>query len=253
MKKIAAFFTFLIALNLMVAAGLGGYLLATGRLDKEKSLAIVDLLRHRGTPNTLRDQVNEVLYPTTPPATASAPATRETLADFAGTDATLASLATAQERIEFARHAVEQERMRLESETRNLLARQKLLDDQRAAITRQSELLAAAQKKFDEQVQASASRLKDENFQRTVALYNDLKPKQVKELFISLDQDLVADYFRAFDGERSTKIIAEFKTPVEKQFISAVLEKIRTSGTASANSPSPQAGSQPAANVPAKG
>jgi hypothetical protein len=253
MKKIAAFFTFLLVLNVLAAAGLGGYLLATGRLDKEKSLAIVDILKHQGTPDHLRSQVNDVLYPTTIPATATAPATRQSLVDLANSDATLASLATAQERIDFARHAVEQERMRLESETRNLLARQKLLEDQRAAVTLQADQLAAARKRFDEQVQASATRLKDENFQRTVALYNDLKPKQVKELLISLDQDLVADYFRAFDGERSTKIIAEFKTPDEKQFISAVLEKIRTTGTASANSPSPQAGTQPAANVPAKG
>ena len=62
----------------------------------------------------------------------------------------------------------------------------------------------------------TTARQKDENFQRTVALYNDLKPKQVKELLMPLDTGLVADYFRAFDSERSTKIIAEFKTPEER-------------------------------------
>ena len=76
MKKILNFFTFMLILNLAGGLGLVGFLLATGRLDKQKSLAIVDLLKYQGTPDNLRDQVNEVLYPTTQPATATAPATQ---------------------------------------------------------------------------------------------------------------------------------------------------------------------------------
>jgi len=250
MKKFSSFLIFLLVLNVFAGVGLAGYLVATGRLDKQKSLAILDLLKHQGTPDKLRDQVNDVLYPIAAPPAATVPATEVAPAESTA-DATLSSLATAQDRIDFARRAADQERLRLENEARNLLARQKLLEEQRVAITRQLDLLNADKKKFEDQVNTSQSRLKDENFQRTVALYNDLKPKQVKDLFMSLDHDLVADYFRAFDSEHATKLIAEFKTPEEKQYISAVLEKIRTTGTGPATAPSPPA-AQTAANIPAK-
>ena len=57
MKKFLIFFC---VLNLLVLVGLIGYLLGTGRLDKPKMQAIADILRHKGTPEKFREQVQNV-------------------------------------------------------------------------------------------------------------------------------------------------------------------------------------------------
>ncbi len=72
MKKLASLFTLLCIFNLLALAGLIGFLLATGRLDGPKANAIADLLRHKGTPNKFREQLYDILQPTSQPAIAPA-------------------------------------------------------------------------------------------------------------------------------------------------------------------------------------
>ena len=244
MKKLFTFIMMICLLNLLALAGLVGYLLATGRLDKPKALVISDLLRHPGTPKDLRTQVAELFEP--PPATAPAtgPASRPALALSEGP-------ATAEERIDFARQAMEQERLRLDAEKQNLRHEHELLERLQAKIDTDRKKVDDDRKAFEQSVTQTAAKGNEEAFARTLALYDELKPKQLKDLFLPMPQDLVAKYLGAMEPERAAKIISEFKTEPERSFMNAVLKRLRETGTDSASAPgtttsAPDASASPA-------
>lgn len=229
MKK---FLTVVILLNLMMAFGLAGFLLATGRLDKQKMGTILDLLRHRGSPEGLRTQVAGILEPgpATAPATQHEEPTTRSLAAASTTAA-----ASASDRIAYAQQAIEQERLRLEREAQDLLQRQKLLETQRQEFDARQTQFDDLKKAYEAEVAATKTRLQKESFTRTLSLYGELKPRQVKEIFQGLEPQTVVDYLQAMDSEQATRIIAEFKTPAERKFIGQILERMRTPGMGPAN------------------
>lgn len=238
MKKILTFGITILFLNVLVLAGLVGFVVATGRLDAAKWHTILDLLRWPGTPEGLRDKVAVILEPSAASAPASQPATMLAPVEN-GLPASAA--ASAAERIQYARQAMEQERLRLERAAQDLLQRQKLLETQRADMVAKLAKLEEERAAFQKQLQAMQDQSKNESFTRTKALYDDLKPKQVKDLFVGLPVDVrvevVANYLMAMETERATKIIGEFKSEDEKKLIGQVLEKIRGNGMGSATSP----------------
>jgi hypothetical protein len=233
MKKIASFLGLLAVFNVLAVAALIGFLVATGRLDGNKARAISDLLRHKGAPTGLREQLADLLEPTAP---ATAPAATAPAASQPASDVPLA--ASAQERIEFARQAMEQDRLRLETQAQELQHWQELLEREQAAFALKVAALERDRKVFDERVAATTARTKDESFQKSLALYDELKPTQIKDLFMGMPAPVVADFLLAMDPSRAGKIIGEFQTPPEQTFIATVLERIRASGTNSASASS---------------
>jgi hypothetical protein len=114
-----------------------------------------------------------------------------------------------------------------------------------------------ARKESEPKAATAETKTREENFQKTLALYDELKTKQVKDLLLeSKNHDQAAAYLVAMDPSRAGKIIGEFKSPEEQQFIAAVIDRIRNRGTPSASvnpatamtaaAPSPTAG----VNVP---
>jgi len=234
MKKILPFLMMLCVLNVVMAGGLFAFLFATGRLDGEKGRAIVDMLKHQGTPAKFREQVYDIMEPTTAPGTATRGAA--TAPGAMADDGGLKSGASAEERIAFARQAMEQERLSLENEAQDLRHRQELLVQLQADVQAKIQKIEAAKKESEPKLATAETKLREENFQKTLALYDELKPKQVKDIFLSSGkQELVAAYLTAMDPSRAGKIIAEFKADDERVFIQAVLERIRTNGTSAAS------------------
>ncbi len=236
MKKIVSIINMVAVLTVLVLAGLALFLVGTDRLDKEKMQTMLDLVRHPGTPAGLRQQVYEVFEPA-PAATSTAPATTKAAPlDIEGPVA-----ASSQERLEYTRQAMEHERLRLEHEAQELQHRQQLLDQKRALIDTKLTELDLQKKTFEAEVGNKQNQAKKSAFDTSLDLYNELKPKQVKDLFISLSPDAAAEFFKAMEPSRAGKIIAEFKAPEEKAYIAGVLDKIRagaTSGTPNASDPS---------------
>ncbi len=231
MKKIGPFLVMLLVMHIVALFGLAGYLVGTGRLDKPKAGAIVDMLRHKGTPDKLREQLIEIMEPG--PATSTAPATQtaEGGAEGKRVESVLGTSAT--DRIDYTRQAIEQERLRLENEAQELRHRQELLEALQRDVQAKLKKVADDKKAFDEQVAASQNHGNDDNFKKILALYDELKPKQVKEIFLTTPVDQVANFLQAMDPSRAAKIIGEFKSPDEKQFLTGVLERIRTGDKAS--------------------
>jgi hypothetical protein len=234
MKKVVPFLMMLCVLNVLLAGGLFAFLFGTGRLDSEKGRAIVDMLKHQGTPAKLREQVYDIMEPSTAPGTATKGAA--TLPGSAADEGSLKSGASAEERIAFARQAMEQERLALENEAQDLRHRQELLVQLQADVQAKLQKIEAARKEAEPRAATAETKLREENFQKTMALYDELKTKQVKEIFFaSGKEELTAAYLTAMDASRAGKIIAEFKTDDERAFIQRVLERIRTNGTSSAS------------------
>jgi hypothetical protein len=248
MNKMVKVLVIVCVLNVLAGVAIAGFLFGTGRLDGSKVRVIADLARHRGTPDKLREKVGEILEPTAAgAATASAPASQKGRAP--GEIADDHSPASAQARIDFARQAMEQERIRLENQAQELRHRQDLLEQLQTSVESDRKNFEAAKKAFEPKVTGADDRAKAENFQKMLALYDELKTKQVKDLFIdSNNPELIASYLAAMDPSRAAKIIGEFKTPEERKFINPVLERIRTAGTASASGP--PAGGDVAAAAP---
>jgi hypothetical protein len=99
------------------------------------------------------------------------------------------------------------------------LAQQQLAKD-RAALEEEKRKLAARE---DEAAKLAA----DKGFQDSLELYKSMQPKQVKEIFMTLDDAAVERYLTAMEPRMAGKIIKEFKTPQEIQRVQAVLERIR--------------------------
>jgi hypothetical protein len=59
-----------------------------------------------------------------------------------------------------------------------------------------------------------------------------MPPKQVKQIFMTMDDETVQRYLQAMEPRGATKIVREFKAPDETQRIQRVLDKMRGPATA---------------------
>jgi hypothetical protein len=233
MKKLGTLISLLCIMNMLAIAGLLGYLFGTGRLDKQKFGAIVAMVRHQGEPEKFNEKLYDILEPTPATNPATAPASQPALADGAS-DPTLG--ASAQDRLTIAAEAMQQERLRLDARAQDLRNQQELLAQKQAEVEASLNKIKGLKEAFDKQVAAAQKKAVDDNFQKSLDLYNELKAKQVKDLlFGTNDTDLVAKYLLAMDTSRAAEIIAEFKSADETTFIAKVMDRIRTAGTGAAS------------------
>jgi hypothetical protein len=213
MKRLFNVLVLTLAMNFLAIAGLVGWLYQSKRLDREKVHAIREIL----FPTQLEDA--PTTQPTAGPTTQPVMRLEELLAKTAGRPAT--------EQVQFIQQAFDAQMTQLERREREVsdlgrqveLARQQLARD-RAAQEKAEAHLAARQQE--------ASRLaSDEGFQDSLQLYNTMSGKQVKTIFMSLDDATVASYLQAMEPRAATRIIKEFKTPDEVARIQKILERIR--------------------------
>ncbi len=213
MKKLITVLMLTLALNFLAVAGGVGWLVGTQHLDKDKVQAI-----------------KAIVFP--PPA--SQPTTQEATAD-ATTQPSLrleellakVSGHTATEQVEFIQHSFDTRLAQLDRRERELedlkhqtdLAQQKLTADRAA--------MQAQQKTLDAREQQANAQAADQGFQDSMTLYNSMPSKQVKTIFMGLDDQTVMNYLRAMQPRTSAKIIKEFKTPDENARIERIMEMMR--------------------------
>jgi hypothetical protein len=209
MKKLLTVIMLTLAMNFLAAAGGLGWLWQSGHLDKSKMM-----------------QVRELLF--APPVTAKAgseasatsrPSLDDLMAQQSGRSAT--------EKVEFIQRTFDTRMLELDRRQAELadlqrqvdLANQKLAVD-RTALDKEKQAVAAKEKE-------AQTLQTDQGFQDSLAVYNSIPAKQVKDIFLTLDQQTVRQYLEAMDARQAGKIVKEFKTPVERDFIQKVLESMR--------------------------
>jgi hypothetical protein len=213
MKRLLSVIVLTLAINFLAALGGVGYLFQSGKLNKEKI-----------------GKVKEIVFAPVAPAATTQPSSGPTTKP--GELSLSALLAnrngkTAIEQVDFLRRTFDTQMLELDRKQRELadlqrqvdLANQKLAADRTALEKREKDLASREQQ---------AQKLQDDQgFQTSLSIYNSMPPKQVKSIFMTLDEATVQQYFEAMDARTAGKIIKEFKTPDETAFIKRVQERIR--------------------------
>lgn len=214
MKKLGYVLVLTLAINFLAMAGGVGWLFQTGRLDRAKALAIRELLFPPPAPAAPTTQ------PTDVPATQPIIKLEELLAKHAGLPAA--------EQLAYIRQSFDSQMAQLERAYRGLVdlqrqveLAQKQLAADRVALDKQRKELETREK----QAQVLAS---DQGFQDTLALYQSMPAKQVKSMFMTMEDQMVVQYLQAMEGRAAARITKEFKTPEELDRLKRIMEKLRT-------------------------
>ena len=227
MKKLWNVFVLTLAINFLAAAGGVAYLYNAGRLDRQRVQAIRD-----------------ILYP--PPAPPKRAATQPAGAETAPEPVLKlnelleqkSGLSTA-EQLEFIQQTFDARMGELDRRQREVADLQRQVDMANSALAKDRVALEAEKTALAERQQLARKLATDQSFQDSLKLYKSMPPKQVKQVFMSMDDETVRRYLQAMEPRNATKIVREFKTPEESQRIQKVLHGMRgAAGTASAPAPS---------------
>ena len=219
-KKLFGVIVGVLALNFLAAAGGVGYLVATKKLDKTKVHDIRDLLAG--------------VVVTTQPAT-SQPATQPVAQETPADESMLrlndllakASGRPANEQITLVQNSFDAQNAILERRLREVQDQRQQIQQARLDLQTEREKLEKQQKSLVIAQQQQQKLASDEGFQKSLALYQSLPAKKVKELFAAMDPDTVVRYLQAMDERQAAGVLKEYKTPEETIRAQAILEKIR--------------------------
>ncbi len=229
MKKLVNVLVLTLAINFLAVAGAVAYLKVQGRLDRGKIHAIRDVL--------FPPPATQPAAPEPKPDATTQPVLRleELLARETGRSTT--------EQVEFIRQSFDAQMAQLDRRQRELTDLQRQVEMAKQQLARDRAALNQEQKALETREQQAARLAKDKGFQDCLALYRTMPGKQVKTIFLTLDEQLVGQYVQALEPRSAAKIIREFKTPEETQFIQRVLELVRQAQppTTAPQSPAPAA------------
>jgi hypothetical protein len=214
MKKLLNVLMITLALNFIALVAGVGYLFKTGALSREKVASIKTIL-HPATTQAADDDKKDQPQASTQPTMKL--------------DALLARVSgrPAGEQVDFIQRTFDAQMVQLDRRLQEVQARedalakaQKALDDDRAKI-------AVQQKKQDERDSAQTRQAQDKGFADSLALYDSMSARQVKDVFTGLDDATVTRYLRAMEPARAAKILKEFKGPGETERVQRLIESIR--------------------------
>jgi hypothetical protein len=203
-----------LALNFLAVAGGIGWLWYDGRLNKEQVAKIKDLLYPK--PEEVKTESAEEESTTQPANQLEA-----LLAKASGR--------TAAEQVAFIQQS-------FDSQLAQLDRRQREIADMQRQVELAKQQLAADRAKLEKGEQALVTEQQlqqklasDKGFQDSLSLYQTLSGKQVKTIFMGLDDETVVRYLQAMPPRASAKIVKEFKTPEENERVQRILERMRQS------------------------
>lgn len=237
-KKLGLLVLLVLAINFLAVAGGVGYLFGTGKLDKDKA-----------------KEIGKIIFPATAPT--SQPATQPVETDLSDPLVSIDELLvkttgmSAAEQNEFLRTTFESLSAQLDRQRRELIDLRRQVDFAQVQLQKDRSDLESREKTLRQRDEAQAAAATDKGFKESLAVYDAMKAKQVKEIFLTLDEDTVVRYLQAMDPRRVSGILKEYKTPAEISQAQSLLEKMRKNGVMQEAKDSPSAsGSQDANNTP---
>ena len=219
MKRVLLVISGTLALNFLVFVGAIVWLYQSGRLDRDRVQEIKAIVfRPSATqPTTRRSDVRD-------PATQPSLRLEQLLAKVSGRPAS--------EQVEFMQRTFDAQSALIDARLAELEKQRATLNSAQAQLTKDRESLAAAQRKLSDQQQEQARLASDKGFQETLELYTTMPPRQVKTIFMTLDEPTAVRYLRSMEPRAAGKIIKEFKSPEETARATRLLEAMRQSQAA---------------------
>lgn len=218
MKNIVRAFVIVAVLNLLGVLGLAGYLASGGRLNKDRLMDIVGVVRESPEDRAARVEA-EQLAANPPPVVETVPE-----GDIRGTD----------QRNEARVEVTMIDRERLERLRREVA-------DLQTQLRRQRQMLANERAQFEVE-KADFSKLRDhlsaiegaQAFKKALEVLTGMKPADVKPVLTTLldegKADEVVAYLAAFDDRQRAKVMTEFVKANENEVAAGLLESLRTRG-----------------------
>ncbi len=129
------------------------------------------------------------------------------------------------------RDLVNQRLERMQKEKQDLLRQLTLMQDH---LNKQQAEIDAAKAEVTRVLETEKARANDRDFAQAVAMYEQVKPKQGKEMFQQLlasgKEEQVVAYLAAMQLRKGAAILKEFKTPTEIAQVTQLVQKLRTRG-----------------------
>ena len=222
-KKLAQAVVLMLALNFLALAGGAGWLWKGGHLGKDQVARIKEIL----FPPPAKPDVVKLDETTPGPSTQPSVKLEELLAKASGRSAI--------EQVEFIQQAFDAQRSELDRRYRELQDMQRQVDIAKDQLSTDRTTHEAKEKKLAEQTQSQQKLAGDKGFQDSLSLYQSMPGKQVKTVFMGLDDETMVRYLQAMQPRQASRIIKEFKTPDETARIQRVLERMRQSQASVAN------------------
>jgi hypothetical protein len=236
LRALAMALLIVLALNLVAALTFVGWLRASGRLDAERwerAVAMFEL--------TIAEerQQNEQASIVEQHAQQTAMELARLTAAQDGPVTLAARLVADQQADELAVQRV----TRLREDIRAL---REQVDRARAELIRQREQLDAERAEFERHRQRENELRQDEDFQQAVQLYEQLRPRQTKQMFqVMLDEGRqvdVIDYLAAMQLRAAANVLKEFKDPGEVAQAAVLIQALRARGVEVPSAGQSQAG-----------
>lgn len=215
MKKIALVALIVLALNFLAVAGGVGWLIGSGKLDKEKALGIAKTL-FPDPPKPVEPAVKDTRDP----------ATTQPMLKF---DELLERQTgkTAAEQVAFLRETFDAMSATLDRQRRELSDLKRQVDFAQTQLAKDRTAIEERAKSLDDRAQRQRALEADEGFQKTLDVYNGMDAGQVKDLFMRLEESTVVRYLQAMEPRRASRIVKEFTLPEELSKAQSLLEMMR--------------------------
>lgn len=127
------------------------------------------------------------------------------------------------------------------------------LEEERHRLEQREAALERERESWLARVEAAEQRRASEQFAKTVRQYESVQPKQAKNMMLELidagGMDQAVEYLNAMNARSASKIMAEFKDPVEIELATELLEQLRTLGADGPQPSGPQEQDHAAGNV----
>ena len=196
MKKLLTILTITLALNFLAMAAGVAYLGQSGRLSREKVEAIRAVLVPATTQaaNTDADRKDQ-------PDAATQPTIKldELLARVSGRPAG--------EQVDYVQRTFDAQMVQLDRRLQEVQAREDGLAKAQAKFDADRSALAVRQKKLDEREKAADKDAQDKGFTDTLAMYDAMPTRQVKDVLAGLDDATLTRYIRALEPGRAAKVL----------------------------------------------
>jgi hypothetical protein len=202
-----------LAMNFIAAAGGVVWLQQTGRLDRERLLA-----------------VKQVLFPDPEPPEVEAPPLELVESPTRRLEALLEWQAgEPAEQVQAMQHAFDAQMVQLDRRQREMADLQRQVELAQQQLARDRQVLERERQTLEQQQQETARLAADRGFQDSLDRYNVMPARQVKSIFMDLEDEAVMRYLQAMQPRSAARIMREFKSQDELRKIQAVLEMMRQS------------------------
>jgi vacuolar-type H+-ATPase subunit I/STV1 len=213
MRKLFNVLVLTLAVNFVVVAGFVAWLRHDGRIDRARIAAI-----------------KEILFPPPPPEVpTSQPVTDQLAQPTLKLEELLAKTAgrPAAEQLEYIQKSFDSQMAQLDRAHRELTDLNQQVEQARSKLNDERKALDDKEKKLGDRERQAQRLASDQGFQNSLSLYETLPAKQVKTIFMGLEDATVIQYLQAMEGRTAAKITKEFKSPEESERLKRLLERMR--------------------------